>query len=63
MDLSQRRAESAVNYLVGKGISRERLEARGYGESRLLNACANGVTCSEEAHQANRRTEIKVLNY
>jgi len=63
MDLSQRRAESAVNYLVGKGISRDRLEARGYGETRLLNECANGVNCSEDAHQANRRTEIKVLHY
>lgn len=63
MDLSQRRAESAVNYLVGKGVSRDRLEARGYGESRLLNSCANGVSCSEDAHQANRRTEIKVLKY
>lgn len=63
MDLSQRRAESAVNYLVGKGITRDRLEARGYGETRLLNECANGISCGEDAHQANRRTEIKVLHY
>lgn len=63
MALSQRRAESAVNYLVEKGISRSRLEAKGYGESRLLNDCGNGVDCSEEQHQENRRTEVKVLQY
>lgn len=59
--LSQRRAESAVNYLIDKGISRERLQARGYGESRLVNNCSNGVPCSVEAHQLNRRTEFTIL--
>lgn len=63
MKLSQQRAQSAVNYLVSKGVERSRMEARGYGETRLLNHCANGVECSEEAHEANRRTEIKVLKY
>ncbi|RYZ44448.1 MAG: OmpA family protein, partial [Sphingobacteriales bacterium] len=63
MQLSQKRAEAAVNYLVGKGISRSRLEAKGYGETKLLNACGNGFSCSEEEHQVNRRTEIKVLKY
>jgi len=37
--------------------------ARGYGESRLVNECADGVPCSREAHQANRRTEVTVLSY
>jgi outer membrane protein OmpA-like peptidoglycan-associated protein/tetratricopeptide (TPR) repeat protein len=59
--LSQRRAESAVNYLIRKGIARDRIVARGYGEQRPVNACINGVECDEWAHQANRRTEIKVL--
>lgn len=63
MALSQRRAESAVEYLVSRGISRDRLVAKGYGESRLVNDCGNGVDCSEAQHQENRRTEIKVLNY
>lgn len=63
MQLSQRRAESAVEYLVKSGIDRSRLVAKGYGESRLLNNCGNGINCSEEQHQENRRTEIKVLNY
>lgn len=61
MELSQRRAEAAVSYLVGKGVERYRLVARGYGETQLLNKCANGVDCSEEDHQLNRRTEFKVL--
>src|SRR5690606_31431433 len=51
--LSQQRAESAVAYLVRNGIDRSRLIAAGYGESRLLNNCGNGVNCSEEQHQEN----------
>jgi outer membrane protein OmpA-like peptidoglycan-associated protein len=61
--LSQQRADAAVNYLVNQGISRTRLTAKGYGETKLLNECANGITCAEEQHQANRRTEIKILNF
>lgn len=63
MKLSQQRAQAAVNYLVSKGVDRSRMEARGYGETRLLNHCANGVECDEAAHEANRRTEIKVLKF
>lgn len=59
--LSQQRAQSCVNYLIEKGVNRRSLVARGYGEARLINRCKNGVTCSEEEHQENRRTEIKVL--
>lgn len=61
--LSQRRADAAVAYLVGNGIAKDRLIAKGYGESKLLNHCGNGVNCSEELHQENRRTEIKILEY
>ncbi|MCY1379264.1 Photosystem I chlorophyll a apoprotein A2 [compost metagenome] len=61
--LSQQRAEAAVNYLVSKGIARKRLVAKGYGENRLVNNCADGVNCTEEEHEQNRRTEIKVLKY
>lgn len=60
--LSQHRAEAAVEYLWKKGIAKERLFPKGYGEARLLNRCSNGVSCSEGEHQANRRTEIKVLD-
>ncbi len=58
--LSQRRADAAVSYIVSKGVSSERITAKGYGETMLVNKCANKVPCSEEEHQANRRTEFKV---
>ena len=61
--LSQRRAQSAVDYLVSRGIARDRMVAKGYGETRLVNRCADGVPCSREEHQANRRTEVTVLEY
>lgn len=61
-DLSQRRAQSVVNYLVSKNIERERLVPRGYGESRLLNECKDGVECTEEQHQENRRTSFSVIS-
>ena len=61
MRLSQARAQSVVNYLLNNGIARDRMVAKGYGETQLINKCANGVACSESEHQQNRRTEIKVL--
>lgn len=59
--LSQLRAESAVRYIVSRGVDINRIAARGYGETKLLNRCNDGVPCSEEAHQLNRRTEFRVL--
>lgn len=59
--LSQRRSESAVNYIVSNGISRDRIIAKGYGETQLINQCDDGVECSEEEHQMNRRTEFQIL--
>lgn len=61
--LSQRRAQSAVNYLVSRGIERDRVVAKGYGETRLVNRCTDGIACSSAEHQANRRTEVTVLEY
>jgi outer membrane protein OmpA-like peptidoglycan-associated protein len=61
MDLSQKRADAAVAYIVAHGIAKERITAVGYGESQLVNQCDNGVICTEEEHQANRRTEFKVV--
>lgn len=61
MSLSQARAQSVVDYLISKGIKRDRLVARGYGESKLVNGCKDGVDCTEEQHQQNRRTEFRVL--
>jgi outer membrane protein OmpA-like peptidoglycan-associated protein len=59
--LSQRRSDSAVNYIVSKGIPRDRITAKGYGESQLVNECADGVSCTEEQHRKNRRTEFTIL--
>src|SRR5690606_27985173 len=61
LDLSQRRANSAKNYLVNRGIASDRIEAVGYGETQILNHCTNGVNCSEAEHQLNRRTEFKII--
>jgi outer membrane protein OmpA-like peptidoglycan-associated protein len=61
MVLSQKRAQSAVEYLINKGIKPERITAQGYGETKIKNRCVDGVVCSAEEHQANRRTEIKVM--
>jgi len=58
--LSANRAASAAAYLVKKGIARNRMTAKGYGESRLKNNCKDGVKCSNEEHQINRRTEVKI---
>jgi outer membrane protein OmpA-like peptidoglycan-associated protein/tetratricopeptide (TPR) repeat protein len=61
--LSQNRAQAVVDYLVSRGISRDRMVAKGYGESKLINRCADGVDCSEEEHQENRRTEFTVISW
>ncbi|QIL41206.1 OmpA family protein [Pedobacter sp. HDW13] len=61
--LSLCRAHSVVEYVVNRGISRARMKTKGYGETQLLNRCKNGVKCSEAEHQANRRTEFKILKY
>jgi outer membrane protein OmpA-like peptidoglycan-associated protein len=61
-DLSDRRAKSTQEWLVKKGISADRVTAKGYGESQLVNNCADGVSCTEEEHQANRRSEFIVVS-
>lgn len=59
--LSDARAKSAVDYLIRRGVHPDRITARGYGERKLVNHCTDGVACSEEEHQQNRRTEFKVV--
>lgn len=59
--LSQKRAESTVNYMISKGISSERVSSEGFGETRLINQCANGVNCSDPEHELNRRSEFIIL--
>lgn len=60
--LSTRRANSTVDYMTKRGISKEKLTGKGYGERVLVNKCANGVKCTEDEHQLNRRTEFVILN-
>jgi C-terminal peptidase prc len=60
---SQERAQTVVDYLVSKGVSRNRLVAVGYGKTKLINKCGDGVDCTEEEHQQNRRTTFRVLGY
>jgi outer membrane protein OmpA-like peptidoglycan-associated protein/uncharacterized protein YxeA len=62
MKLSDRRAKSTRDYLISRGISSSRVEsAIGYGETQLLNECSNGVKCSEEEHQMNRRSYFYIV--
>ena len=63
MKLTQKRAESVVQYIIQKGIEPNRITAKGYGETKLTNRCSDGVPCSEEEHQANRRTEFTVTDF
>ena len=58
LKLSDRRAKATLEWIVKQGIDRKRLKAKGYGETRLVNGCSNGVPCSEEEHQENRRSEF-----
>jgi outer membrane protein OmpA-like peptidoglycan-associated protein len=61
--LSQRRADKVVAYLVHRGIDINRLSPVGYGERELLNQCSDGVSCTELDHQYNRRTEVRVKEF
>lgn len=59
--LSERRVKATINYLVEKGIDISRLSGRGFGETQLVNPCADNKPCSEEEHQLNRRSEFVIL--
>lgn len=61
LSLSKRRAQSAVDYIVSKGISKERVIGKGYGESQLINDC--GTHCTGEQHRENRRTELLIPGF
>ena len=63
MTLSDKRAKSAVDYIVSRGIKQSRITSKGYGESIPLNKCVDDVKCTEEEYQFNRRTEFKVTAF
>ncbi|WP_447636542.1 OmpA family protein [Flavobacterium microcysteis] len=56
--LSDRRANSTIEWMVQDGVAKERVTGRGYGETQLVNKCADGVECTEQEHQQNRRSEF-----
>ncbi|WP_264521000.1 OmpA family protein [Flavobacterium sp. N1994] len=60
--LSERRAKSTRDWLIKNGISADRLTAKGYGETQLVNKCADGVQCTEAEHQLNRRSQFIITS-
>ena len=67
LSLSDKRAKSSAAYIVSKGITKERIVGKGYGESKLINQCEcegkKTSSCTEEEHQANRRTEFLITKF
>ena len=60
--LSERRAKAVADYLISKGVNSSLLVANGYGETKLLNRCKDGVSCTAREHAANRRTQFRLIN-
>ncbi len=58
LNLSDRRVKATIQWMVEQGIAPSRLTGKGYGETQLLNKCSNGVPCTVEEHQLNRRSEF-----
>lgn len=61
MKLSIKRMQRVVNYLIDKGVSKERILKNAFGESQLVNFCEDDKDCEEEMHRLNRRTELKII--
>ncbi len=61
-ELSQKRSDNTVAYLISQGVPNNRIVAKGYGEEQVTNRCVNGVRCKEAEHQKNRRTEVVITN-
>ncbi len=60
--LSENRAKFVKDYIVSRGIDESRIISKGYGEMQLTNNCSSFVKCTSEEHQANRRTEFKIIS-
>ncbi len=61
LKLSDRRAKSTAKWIINQGVKENRVMGRGFGETQLINSCSNGINCSEEEHQQNRRSEFIIL--
>lgn len=63
LTLSDARAQATVEYIINKGeIPKERISGKGYGETRPLNHCSNGVKCKKKEHSVNRRSEFVITS-
>lgn len=62
LTITKERADAIAEYLLGKGVTRSRFVAIGYGEGKLINQCRDGIFCIEEDHQINNRVDIKVVS-
>ncbi len=63
LDLSQKRSNSVLEYLISEGIDKNRLSAKGYGESKPIIKCATEESCTEEQHEINRRCEFVIVDW
>jgi outer membrane protein OmpA-like peptidoglycan-associated protein len=63
LQLSEKRAQASVAYIISKGIDVSRIKGKGYGESQIMNHCQEAVNCSEAEHQENRRTVLKIVQF
>jgi len=63
MQLSEKRVKTVVDYIISNKIDSKRVSGKGYGETKILNRCKNGVDCTEEEHKVNRRTEFKFIKH
>ena len=61
MKLSERIVQNLQEYWIERGIKKNRLSIKGYGETQILNHCKNGVECPDDDHRKNRRFEIKII--
>ena len=60
LELSEKRADAAKDYMISKGVNANQITAKGYGESKPLNKCKDGVPCTEEEYALNRRLEFLI---
>ncbi len=63
LKLSDDRAKASAQYIIEQGMEESRIIGKGYGETRLINKCDDGVKCSDEEHALNRRTEFKIVKF
>ena len=62
LNLSKKRTQSAVTYLLSKGVDKNYIDGKWFGETELINECADGVPCTPEQHKENRRTQIRIVS-